>query len=233
LVQTTRKLKYNTSIKVTTAKYYIPSGRCIQAIDYANRDKNGKVSKTPDSLLTEFKTQNGRIVLDGAGIKPDMQVEKEDYASITRALASNHMIFRFATQFVLKHDSITTAANFRISEEDYKAFLTFVDTTEYNYITGSGKLLERLEKKALKDGILNNIQSEISGIEGKLKAQKKAKLLEHKEQIKRLIEMEIATRYYFQKGRIQNRLGGDSDVEEALSLLLDKKKYDFVLSGSK
>lgn len=233
LVQTTRKLKYNTSIKVTTAKYYIPSGRCIQAIDYANRDKNGKVSKTPDSLLTEFKTQNGRIVLDGAGIKPDMLIDKEDYASITRALASNHMIFKFATQYVLEHDSISAATDFRISEEDYDTFLTYVDTTEYHYITRSGKVLERLEEKAKEDGVLTDIKKELSTIEEKIKAQKKAKLIEHKQQIKRLIEMEIATRYYFQKGRIQNRLGGDVDVEEALSILVDKKKYDSILSGSK
>ena len=233
LVQTTRKLKYNTSMKVTTAKYYIPSGRCIQAIDYSNRDKNGKVSKTPDSLLTEFKTQNGRVVLDGAGIKPDIHIEKEDYASITRALASNHMIFKFATHYVLTHDSIISAADFRITEEDYNNFITFVDTTEYDYITGSGKLLDRLEKKAEKEGVLSDIQNDLANIDDKLKAKKKARLKEHKKQIKKLIEMEIATRFYFQKGRIQNRLSGDVDVDEALSLLADKEKYDSVLSGSK
>ena len=112
-------------------------------------------------------------------------------------------------------------------------YINFVDTTEYDYITGSGKLLDRLEKKAEKEGVLSDIQNDLANIDEKLKAKKKARLKEHKKQIKKLIEMEIATRFYFQKGRIQNRLSGDVDVDEALSLLADKEKYDSVLSGSK
>tara|TARA_B100000683_G_scaffold277846_1_gene339580 strand:+ start:34796 stop:36460 length:1665 start_codon:yes stop_codon:yes gene_type:complete len=232
LVQTTRKLKYNTSMKVTTAKYYIPSGRCIQAIDYSRKDKNGKVSKTPDSLLTEFKTKNGRIVLDGAGIKPDIQVEREGYAPITKALAANHMIFQFATNYVLEHDTIVSAKDFRITEEDYNRFLNFVDTTEYEYNTGSGKLLSKFEKKAEKDGVLNEINDELQKIKEKLQAQKKIKLQEYKAELKKLIEMEISTRYYYQKGRIQNRLSGDVDIDKAISILVDQKQYQSILSGS-
>ena len=132
----------------------------------------------------------------------------------------------------MEHDTIVSAKDFRITEEDYNRFLNFVDTTEYEYNTGSGKLLSKFEKKAEKDGVLNEINDELQKIKEKLRAQKKIKLQEYKAELKKLIEMEISTRYYYQKGRIQNRLSGDVDIDKAISILVDQKQYQSILSGS-
>lgn len=233
LVQTTRKLKYNTSIKVTTAKYYIPSGRCIQAIDYSHKDKDGHASKIPDSLLTEFKTNNGRVVLDGAGIKPDVDVEKEKYGSVATALASNHLIFNFATDYVLKHDSILPADKFKLSDDDFEAFVEYVNKSDYEYETRTDKTIETLKKRAEKDEMLDAIEDDLKRIKEKLLVKKKEEIVGHKDQLKKLLEVEIATRYYLQSGKIQSSLSGDKDILEALEILSDKNRYKAILSGDK
>lgn len=233
LVQTTRKLKYNTSIKVTIAKYYIPSGRCIQAIDYSHKDKDGHASKIPDSLLTEFKTNNGRVVLDGAGIKPDVDVEKEKYGSVATALASNHLIFNFATDYVLKHDSILPADKFKLSDDDFEAFVEYVNKSDYEYETRTDKTIETLKKRAEKDEMLDAIEDDLKRIKEKLLVKKKEEITGHKDQLKKLLEVEIATRYYLQSGKIQSSLSGDKDILEALEILSDKNRYKAILSGDK
>jgi carboxyl-terminal processing protease len=225
LVQTTRNLKYNTSIKVTTAKYYIPSGRCIQAIDYAHK-------KIPDSLLTEFKTQNGRLVLDGAGIKPDVEKNRERYGAITRALLSKNHVFNFATQYVLKHDSISNAKNFRLTDDEYQSFITYLLDNEYDYQTSTGKGLKALKKRAEKDSILVDIASEIKLIEDKIILKKKSDLKKFKSQIKGFLEIEIASRYFFQIGKIESSLGNDFFVDEAVEILTNNERYTSILSGN-
>ena len=232
LVQTTRNLKYNTSIKVTTAKYYIPSGRCIQAIDYAHKDEDGNPKKIPDSLLTEFKTQNGRLVLDGAGIKPDVEKNREKYGAITRALLSKNHVFNFATQYVLKHDSISNAKNFRLTDDEYQSFITYLLDNEYDYQTSTGKGLKALKKRAEKDSILVDIASEIKLIEEKIILKKKSDLKKFKSQIKGFLEIEIASRYFFQIGKIENSLGNDFFVDEAVEILTNKERYTSILSGN-
>ena len=232
LVQTTRNLKYNTSIKVTTAKYYIPSGRCIQAIDYAHKDEDGNPKKIPDSLLTEFKTQNGRLVLDGAGIKPDVEKNREKYGAITRALLSKNHVFNFATQYVLKHDSISNAKNFRLTDDEYQSFITYLLDNEYDYQTSIGKGLKALKKRAEKDSILVDIASEIKLIEEKIILKKKSDLKKFKSQIKGFLEIEIASRYFFQIGKIENSLGNDFFVDEAVEILTNKERYTSILSGN-
>jgi carboxyl-terminal processing protease len=232
LVQTTRNLKYNTSIKVTTAKYYIPSGRCIQAIDYAHKDEDGNPKKIPDSLLTEFKTQNGRLVLDGAGIKPDVEKNREKYGAITRALLSKNHVFNFATQYVLKHDSISNAKNFRLTDDEYQSFITYLLDNEYDYQTSTGKELKALKKRAEKDSILVDIASEIKLIEDKIILKKKSDLKKFKSQIKGFLEIEIASRYFFQIGKIENSLGNDFFVDEAVEILTNKERYTSILSGN-
>lgn len=232
LVQTTRNLKYNTSIKVTTAKYYIPSGRCIQAIDYAHKDENGNPKKIPDSLLTEFKTQNGRLVLDGAGIKPDVEKNREKYGAITRALLSKNHVFNFATQYVLKHDSISNAKNFRLTDDEYQSFITYLLDNEYDYQTSTGKGLKALKKIAEKDSMLVDIASEIKLIEEKINFKKKSDLKKFKSQIKGFLEIEIASRYFFQIGKIENSLGNDFFVDEAVEILTSKERYTSILSGN-
>ena len=232
LVQTTRNLKYNTSIKVTTAKYYIPSGRCIQAIDYAHKDEDGNPKKIPDSLLTEFKTQNGRLVLDGAGIKPDVEKNRERYGAITRALLSKNHVFNFATQYVLKHDSISNAKNFRLTDDEYQSFITYLLDNEYDYQTSTGKGLKALKKRAEKDSILVDIASEIKLIEDKIILKKKSDLKKFKSQIKGFLEIEIASRYFFQIGKIESSLGNDFFVDEAVEILTNNERYTSILSGN-
>ncbi|MDG1517217.1 MAG: S41 family peptidase [Flavobacteriales bacterium] len=232
LVQTTRNLKYNTSIKVTTAKYYIPSGRCIQAIDYAHKDEDGNPKKIPDSLLTEFKTQNGRLVLDGAGIKPDVEKDREKYGAITRALLSKNHVFNFATKYVLEHDSISNAKNFRLTDDEYQSFITYLLDNEYDYQTSTGKGLKALKKSAEKDSILVDIASEIKLIEDKIILKKKLDLNKFKSQIKGFLEIEIASRFFFQVGKIESSLGNDLFVDEAVEILTNKDRYTSILSGN-
>ena len=231
LVQVTRKLKYNTSIKITKAKYYLPSGRCIQAIDYSKRDDRGNPIKTPDSLLTKFKTRNGRDILDASGISPDITVSKATYSETARALVSNNIIFNFATQYVLKHDSIVPAEQFFLTNEEYTEFINFVGQKQYNFETKTDKGLEYLKMKAKKEGVIDEIKSDLDNIENKLKASKKSQLINDKVQIKKLLEIEIAGRYYLQEGKIKNRLSGDPDVERAIEILHDKTLYSSILSG--
>ena len=231
LVQVTRKLKYNTSIKVTKAKYYLPSGRCIQAIDYANRDDKGKAIKTPDSLLAKFKTRNGRAVLDASGITPDVKVEREKLGPVTRALSANNVIFNYATEYVLNHDSIAPANEFKLTAQEVDSFVSYINKTDYDFDTKTDKGLEYLEKKAEKEDVLDDIQKELDAIKEKVQAKKKAQINDYRAQIKKLLEVEIATRYYLQEGKIQNKLSGDADVEEALKLLKDKNRYHSILSG--
>lgn len=233
LVQTTRRLKYNTSLKVTTAKYYIPSGRCIQAIDYAHKDEKGNPIKIPDSLLTEFKTQNGRTVLDGAGVKPDIEMEEINYGSVARSLISDDCIFNYATNYVLKNDSVENPKTFELSEAAFQEFLLFLDSSNYNFETGTDIRIEQLVEKAKKEEYLTAIQTELDSMQVKLNRKKKLELLKHKYQIKNLLEAEIVSRYFFQSGRIENKLGDDPYIKRAVSILSNKEEYQAILSGEK
>lgn len=228
LVQTTRNLKYNTSMKVTTAKYYIPSGRCIQAIDYSHKDKDGNPIKMPDSLLTEFKTQNGRTVLDGAGVKPDIEMEEIQYASVAKALITDDKIFNFATQYALSHDSIYDAKTFKLKDEDFKSFVHALDTSDYKFETVTDSKLEALIEKAKKEEYYSVIQEELDSIQHKLNIQKREELFKYQDQISNLIEGEIVSRYFFQSGRIKNKLNDDPYIEKAISIL-NSNEYQDVL----
>jgi carboxyl-terminal processing protease len=231
LVQVTRKLKYNTSLKVTKAKYYLPSGRCIQAIDYSKRNNRGKAIKTPDSLLTKFTTKNGREVLDASGITPDVTIEKKKYDKVVIAMLSNNLIFNYATQYVLKHDSISPAAEFKLSDIDFNEFITYLKENEYDFETNSEKVLKSFRKKAEEEDLIGEIVSEIELIEKKLTKKKKEQIIQQKLQLKKLLEVEISTRFYLQKGKIQNKLSDDPDIDEALKILSEKERYISLLSG--
>lgn len=233
LVQTTRNLKYNTSIKVTTAKYYIPSGRCIQKLDYAHKDKKGHATEIPDSLLTEFQTQNGRTVLDGAGIKPDIEIKKEKYANITAALIQKNMIFNFATDYCLKHDTIADPKNFKLSDTEYESFKEFVKKEEFEFETKTSKSLKSLKEKAAEDSVLLDIEPQIQEIEKTIAAEKEKDIELYKSEIRDFIEVEIVARYYFQSGKIENRLNDDVDVLEAIKILSDDNRYTSILSAQK
>jgi len=232
LVQQSRKLSYNTQLKVTIAKYYIPSGRCIQALDYSNRNDDGSVGEIPDSLKTAFKTKNGRTVYDGGGIEPDIKVEKEKISNITISLLRKRLIFDYATDYRFAHDSIIAADKFQFTDENFAHFKSFLSDKEYEYTTGTEEMVEELKEIAEEEFYFKEINTEYDALIAKLEANKKDDLNKFKSEIKELITSEIVSRYYYQKGRIIAILQFDKEVKEAVQVLEDKKRYDNILAGT-
>lgn len=232
LVQQTRNLSYNAKLKVTVAKYYIPSGRCIQKLDYSHRSREGVVSAIPDSLIAPFKTKNGRIVYDGEGITPDLHVDELRASQISQTLLNKMLLFDFATKYRQKHPTIAAAKEFRLTEEEYKELIAFLEGKEYEYTTRSEKMLEDLEKTAKKEKYLEDIQKEYEALKNKLHRNKNEDLVKFKEEIKEILESEIVSRYYYQKGRVENYLSFDPDVKKATEVLSDEKLYASVLDKS-
>jgi carboxyl-terminal processing protease len=231
LVQQTRDLTYNTKLKVTVAKYYIPSGRCIQALDYTHKDEEGRVEKVPDSLITAFKTKNGRIIYDGAGILPDYKTDATKYSNILATLISKNHIFSFVNYYLLKNPQfITTAAEVSLSDNDYNEFISFLKGKDYNYKTESDFALEDLKLDASNEKYYESIKVEYEALLTKLNANKKDDLIRFKTEIKQFIEEELASRFEFQKGRIETSLKYDFDVTEAKKLLADKQKMLSILT---
>jgi carboxyl-terminal processing protease len=231
LVQQTRDLTYNTKLKVTVAKYYIPSGRCIQALDYTHKDEEGRVEKVPDSLITAFKTKNGRIIYDGAGVLPDYKTDATKYSNILATLISKNHIFSFVNYYLLKNPQfITTAAEVSLSDNDYNEFISYLKGKDYNYKTESDFALEDLKLDASNEKYYESIKVEYEALLTKLNANKKDDLIRFKTEIKQFIEEELASRFEFQKGRIETSLKYDFDVTEAKKLLADKQKMTSILT---
>ncbi|MDF2449674.1 MAG: C-terminal processing peptidase [Bacteroidota bacterium] len=231
LVQQTRDLTYNTKLKVTVAKYYIPSGRCIQALDYTHKDEEGRVEKVPDSLITAFKTKNGRIIYDGAGILPDFKTEPVKYSNILATLLNKNHIFTYVNQYLLTHPQFkTTAASVSLTESDYNEFINFLKDKDYNYKTQSDYALEELKDDASNEKYYESIKSEYEALVTKMAANKKDDLIRFKPEIKQFIEEELASRFEFQKGRIETALRYDKDVLEAKKMLGDKTRMTAILT---
>ena len=229
LVQNILPLIYNSQIKVTVSKYYIPSGRCIQAIDYSHRDKDGNANKIPDSLRTAFKTKGGRTVYDGLGIEPDITIEPEYASNIAIALISKFLCFDYATKFVEENPNIASAKDFEITDEIYNDFIEFLKDKDYNYTTTSEKILDDLITSAKKEKLGENTLKEIELIKTQIAEDKKEDLIKYKEDIKEILLSEIVVRYYNQKGRIEALLKHDNEVKEATKLLYDQKQYNKTL----
>ena len=232
LVQTTRNLTYNSKLKVTTAKYYIPSGRCIQALDYTNRNDDGSVGKVPDSLITKFKTKAGRIVYDGGGVKPDVTTEVKRYSKIVISLDNKMLIFDYATKYRLEHAAIAPAKKFTLSEKEYNDFTEWLGDKEYDYTTQSEQLMKDLKETASKEKYYENITSEYEALKAKMMHNKKEDLVTFKDEIKEMLELEIASRYYYQNGRTENSFRIDNEVSKAVELLKDSNKYNSILAGT-
>lgn len=230
LVQQTRDLTYNAKLKVTVAKYYIPSGRCIQALDYTHKNEEGRVEKVPDSLITAFKTKGGRIVYDGAGIMPDIPSAEHKLSHIAIALVSKNHIFNYATQYVLKHEKIASIKDFQLTEQEFNDFITYVKDKDYTYKTDSEVALEELKKQALDEKYYDNIKSEYEALVTKMKADKKDDFIKFKTEIKQFLEEEIASRYYYQTGRIEQSIKSDDEVKLALDLLSNESKYKGIIT---
>ncbi|PSL48984.1 S41A family C-terminal processing peptidase-3 [Chitinophaga niastensis] len=233
LVQTTRQLPYNTKLKVTTAKYYTPSGRCIQAIDYSHRNDDGSVDYVPDSLRKSFITHNGRAVKDGGGIEPDAKVDPTIVSQVAITLIRKQFIFDYATSYYYNHDKIAPATTFALTDSEFADFEHYLDNKDYSYKTRSEEVLDSFKSTAKKEKYYDAIAKELETVETKMKHDKKQDLLKNKTEIKRLLEEEIINRYYLQKGRIAKSLAWDSEVNTAVDILHDPLKYKQLLTVSK
>jgi carboxyl-terminal processing protease len=231
LVQTSRPLSYNTQLKITTSKYYIPSGRCIQAKDYSHRNEDGSVGTVPDSMIKEFTTRTGRKVYDGGGVIPDVSLPVKEYTPISRSVMSNNIIFDFATQYRLKHPEIKSAREFKVTPELFSEFSTYISTKEYSYKTESEEMLEEWQKVAEREKYFDAAKSEFEALKQKIDHDKKADIEKSKDQLSELIADEIASRYYFQRGRIESSFDYDIELKKAVDILKDKAFYKDVLSG--
>ncbi|MFQ5335219.1 MAG: S41 family peptidase, partial [Flavobacteriales bacterium] len=231
LVQQTRNLSYNAKLKLTVAKYYIPSGRCIQRLDYSHKNMAGKAEAIPDSLINEFKTRNGRPVFDGAGIEPDINMVEPKLADITRSLLTKHLIFDYATLFRQKRDSIPTVSEFVLTDEDYKDFTDYLADKDYQYTTKSEQLLKKLEEATKNDKSFDAVREEYEALAHKIDHDKKSDLDKFKDEIKMMLHAEIASRYTFQKGRIQASLLNDPNIRKATEVLSDSTLYHSILNG--
>lgn len=232
LVQNVVSLPYNSRIKMTVAKYYIPSGRCIQAIDYFDKNNNGRPDKVPDSLISAFKTKGGRTVYDGGGIEPDIPVVVKEFSQITGDLFAQNYIFNFANEFALEHDSIEDPKSFRLTDEVYQDFKSFVVEQDFDYMTETEQLIERLNGSAEREGYLDSIQPLLKELEQAVKEEKIHDIDKHRDEIGQLITLEIISRYYYQRGKLIATLEIDDDVEKAITVLLDKSLYNSILDGS-
>lgn len=231
LVQSTRQLSYNSQLKITTAKYYVPSGRCIQALDYSHRNDDGSVGKIPDSLVTPFKTKSGRTVYNGGGILPDVTSASKSLSSISTSLLNKNIIFDFATKYV-RNQKAPAGNDFHLSNEDFNDFQAFISTREYDYTTKSEKSLDDLRKNAESEKYLANLQRELDSLKIKLAHNKQDDIIKNRDEIVNLIEDEIAARYFYQSGRIRKSLTHDKEVEKAVEILNDPGNYYGILSGA-
>ena len=229
LVQVTRELPYNGYLKVTTSKYYIPSGRCIQAIDYSHRNADGSVARTPDSLTNVFHTAAGREVRDGGGIQPDIEPKGEKLTTLLFSLVQDMSIFDFATEYKLKHPTIAPAETFELSDEDYEAFKNFLKSSGFSYDKESNKSLIKFKKVLELEGYTDATKQEIEKLEKVLQHNLDHDLTFFAKDVKRFLSDEIIKRYYSQKGGIVYALRDDTDMEESFKLLADREKYNKIL----
>lgn len=232
LVQNILPLPYNSKIKITVAKYYIPSGRCIQAIDYFNRDKNGSIEKIPDSLLSIFKTKGGREVFDGAGIFPDISIEPVRFSQISADLYTGNYIFKFANKYYSTHDSISKPIEFEIDDTTYESFKQSVEKMDFDYLTETESLLDRLSKSAEREHYLDAISTDIEELKSSIKLEKKKDIDKFRSEIEEMLKIEIISRYYYQRGKIIASLKTDKEVKQAVEIIDDKDLYNSILKGT-
>ena len=233
LVQKIYPMDYNTSMKITVSKYYIPSGRCVQNIEYFDRDTTKGGYKIPDSLAVAYKTKNGRTVYDKGGVEPDVVVPDEDVSGILAALINEQAIFDFANDYRAKHETIAEAADFTVDDALYNEFLQFLKTNKYTYTTTLEKNLEELKVTAEKENSFNNIQNAYNQLKTQIENLKTQDLTTHKAEIARALTQEIVSRYYYSTGKLINSLHHDSYIEAAKSVLLNPSRYNAILSPKK
>jgi carboxyl-terminal processing protease len=229
LVQTTKGLSYNTSMKITTSKYYIPSGRLIQRLDYSNKVE-GKALAVADSSKRIFKTRNGRIVIDGEGIQPDAAIKPSKLSELSLSLIQNHILFNYATRFRSKHDSIVSPFEFEVSDSLYNDFCLFIQDKDYDYVTRTEKNINRLESQAKEDKYYDMLSSEFTKLKLTMQDIKNKDTENHKSELKELLEQEIVRRYYYQRGDIEVQFDDDMDWASCKEILTDSTGYNQYLT---
>ncbi len=232
LVQTTREMGYSSRLKMTTSKYYLPSGRCIQAIDYFGGYKDG-ADKIPDSLRTAFNTKNGRKVFDASGIDPDLEVDEPLLSNVSVGLFNKQLIFKYATEFRAKNASIAAPGQFKISDAQFDDFVNFLKNEDFEYTSRTEKILETIKEKAKEEGYEDALKTELEEMEAKIQKDKANDLYKFKDEISELLSEEISSRYYFQKGRIQTSLQFDPVIKESIDLISNDQKYQELLTTSR
>ncbi|MCX2485112.1 S41 family peptidase [Pedobacter sp. MR2016-24] len=231
LVQQTFNLPYNSLVKVTVAKYFTPSGRCIQAIDYSHKNSSGKNDRFADSLINKYNTSTGRNVYDGNGIYPDIAVATVKLSPITMSLITKSMFFDYANAYWKSHPAIAPAAGFKISDSDYAAFMNSLDGKDYSYTSSTERLLSDLRGEAEKEHKLDAVKAELENLKAKMLVAKKTDLMTHQAEIKRALETQIVSRYYFEKGKIVQAFQYDQELEAAKSVLGNSTKMLAILKG--
>ena len=230
LVQMTRPLGFNARLKLTTARYYTPSGRCIQAIDYSNRNADGSVAEIPDSLKQTYKTENGRIVRSGGGVEPDIKVEDEPISKLAVMLYTKNYLFDYATEYVREHKNITHPARFTLSDTEFNKFAKWLEGKDYAYKTQTEIALDSLRDIATREKYFEAMKGEYESLLTKVAHDKQQDLIKHKDEIKKLLGNEIVSRYYFLRGRIEHSLSTDEDVAQALTTLTQPGRYKELLT---
>ncbi len=232
LVQATRPLTYNSQLKITTAKYYIPSGRCIQAINYSQRNKDGSVGVIPDSLKSAFTTQNGRKVFDGGGVDPDYEVGPLPLAPITVSLITHGFIFEYALKYHYEHETIASAKDFNLSDEEFNAFVEWLQGKEYDYTTKVEKTIETLTKYAKTEKYYDKIKAEIKDLESRVMHNKEQDLIEFASEVKNVLEERITEHYYLVKGNFESSFDNDIQIQSAVEILQDTERFKSLLTVS-
>ena len=233
LVQTLRYLPFNSSMKITTAKYYIPSGRCVQALDYSKRNADGSIARTPDSLTNVFHTAAGREVRDGGGIRPDIEVKLDKTPNILFYLMNEDMIFDYATQYCIKHPAIEQVADFKLTDADYAEFKALLKKRNFSYDRQSEAMLKNFKEIAEFEGYMECAMDEFSALEKKLQHNLDLELDRFAKDIKPLLSEEIVKRYYFERGAVQETLKEDKVLQKAIEVLQNPTEYASILMVQK
>ncbi|MEQ9591842.1 MAG: S41 family peptidase [Cyclobacteriaceae bacterium] len=230
LVQLSRPLSYNSQVKITTAKYYTPTGRCIQVLDYSHRRADGSVGSIPDSIKREFKTTNNRVVYDGGGIDPDIVVETGEMSSLTQVLYNNGLIFDYATLYASEHPTIGNARDFRLTDKEYEGFVTWVKAKQYNYRSPIEMELSLLKEKAKRERYYEDLRPQLENLTELLKESRRNDLLNFKDEIKMLLESDIVSRYHLERGAVEVNFQYDTELRNSIEVLNDSTRYKKILN---
>ncbi len=233
LVQTTRDLSYNAKLKVTTAKYYIPSGRCIQALDYSHRNPDGSVGTVPDSLISEFTTKKGRKVYDGGGIVPDIKIDLDRLSSLSVHLVNDYMYFDFATHYAATHESIPSPENFKVTNDIFSEFRDYLKEKNFTYESETEKQLDELEETAKEEKYYDVAETEFKDLRAKVGHELNKDLTQFNDEVKEMLSDEIVSRYYYQKGAIEASIKSDKGIEKAKEVLSEPATISAVFAPGK